>query len=74
MTKNKTYTKGSVTSYDGTTIGYRQMGSDPGIILLHRGINASQHRMELSTLLYDEFTVYISDCRGSISNNHSIEG
>jgi len=33
----KTYTTGSVVSKDGTTIGYRQLGSGPGIILLHAG-------------------------------------
>lgn len=32
---NQTYTTSSVTSKDGTTVGYRQMGSGPGIILMH---------------------------------------
>ena len=32
------YTKGSVTSKDGTIIGYRQIGHGPGIILLHGGV------------------------------------
>jgi pimeloyl-ACP methyl ester carboxylesterase len=76
-TKQK-YKKGSVTSCDGTKIGYRQMGSGPGIILLHGGINASQHFMKLGTLLSDEFTVYIPDRRGRgmsgpIGDNYSIE-
>lgn len=74
----QTYTTDSVTSKDGTTIGYRQMGSGPGIILLHGGINASQHMMKLGTLLSDEFTVYIPDRRGRgmsgpIGDNYSIE-
>jgi hypothetical protein len=34
------YTTGSVTSKDGTTIGYRQLGTGPGIILLHGGARA----------------------------------
>ena len=38
MSKEHKYTKEYVTSKDGTTIGYRQMGSGPGIILLHGGI------------------------------------
>jgi hypothetical protein len=42
MSKEQKYTKGFVTSKDGTTIGYRQMGTGPGIILLHGGINASR--------------------------------
>lgn len=64
MDKKKSYTIGSVTSKDGTKIGYRQMGNGPAIILLHGGINASQHLMKLGTLLSDEFTVYIPDRRG----------
>ena len=64
MSKEQEYTKGFVTSNDGTTIGYRQMGSGPGIILLHGGINASQHLMKLGTLLSDMFTDYIPDHRG----------
>ncbi len=58
MSKEKEYTKDSVISKDGTTIGYRQMGSGPGLILLHGGINASQHMMKLGTLLSDEYTVH----------------
>ncbi|PKL67653.1 MAG: esterase [Methanobacteriales archaeon HGW-Methanobacteriales-1] len=78
MNEKKLYTKDSVTSYDGTKIGYRQIGSGPGIILLHGGINASQHLMKLATLLSDEFTVYIPDRRGRgmsgpIGDNYTIE-
>lgn len=75
---DKMYNTGSVTSRDGTKIGYRQMGIGPGIILLHGGVNASQHIMKLGTLLSDEFTVYIPDRRGRgmsgpIGKNYSIE-
>lgn len=63
-TKNQQYTKSSVTSKDGTKIGYRQMGSGPGVIIMHGGANASQHYMDLGTLLSDNFTVYIPDRRG----------
>jgi pimeloyl-ACP methyl ester carboxylesterase len=58
------YKTGSVTSKDGTKIGYRQMGSGPGIILLHGGVTASQHFMKLGAALSDSFTVYIPDRRG----------
>jgi len=76
--ENKLYTKGSVTSKDGTIIGYRKMGSGPGIILLHGGVNASQNLMKLGTLLSDEFTLYIPDRRGRgmsgpIGDNYSIQ-
>ena len=64
MSKEQKYTKGSVTSKDGTTIGYRQMGSGTGLILLHGGISSSQYFMELGAALSDEFTVYIPDRRG----------
>lgn len=64
MSNKQTYTKGSVTSKDGTTIGYRHMGSGPGIILLHGGAKASQTLMQLGTALSDEFAVYIPDRRG----------
>ncbi len=64
MVTKKSYSNGSVNSKDGTKIGYRKMGNGPGIILLHGGINASQHLMKLGTLLSDEFTVYIPDRRG----------
>ncbi len=64
MSKEQEYTKDFVTSKDGTTVGYRQMGSGPGLILLHGGISSSQYLMKLGALLSDEFTLYIPDRRG----------
>lgn len=64
MSKEIEYTKNIVISKDGTNIGYRQMGSGPGIILLHGGISSSQYFMKLGSALSDEFTVYIPDRRG----------
>ena len=64
MNKVQKYTKGFVTSKDGTTIGYRQMGNGPGIILLHGGGKSSQTLMQLAMALSDDFTVYIPDRRG----------
>jgi pimeloyl-ACP methyl ester carboxylesterase len=58
------YTIGSLTSTDGTTIGYRQIGSGPGLLLLHGGLQASQHYMRLAAALADAFTVYVPDRRG----------
>jgi pimeloyl-ACP methyl ester carboxylesterase len=60
----KSYSTGSVTSKDGTTIGYRQMGQGPALILAHGGMQASQNFMALATALSDEFTVYVPDRRG----------
>src|SRR5829696_914221 len=66
VTKEKLtpYTKDFVTSADGTRIGYRQPGSGPGVVLLHGGVNASQHLMRLGSALAGTFTVYIPDRRG----------
>ena len=44
---HQTYTTGSVTSKDGTIIGYRQLGSGPGIILVHGAVSSSQLFMKL---------------------------
>jgi hypothetical protein len=55
------YTTGSTTSVDGTTIGYRQIGSGPGLLLLPAGMQASQHYMRLATALADTLTVYVVD-------------
>lgn len=58
------YTTGFLTSADGTTMGYRQIGSGPGLLLLHGGLQASQHYMRLAAALADAFTVYVPDRRG----------
>lgn len=76
--KNKSYTTDSVTSKDGTNIGYRQMGSGPGIILMHRRANASQHFMKRGQFLSDSFTLYIPDRRscglsGPFRENYSMQ-
>jgi pimeloyl-ACP methyl ester carboxylesterase len=58
------YAIGSVTSRDGTTIGYRQLGSGPGIVMLHGAMESAQSHMQLATALADAFTVYLPDRRG----------
>jgi pimeloyl-ACP methyl ester carboxylesterase len=68
---------GYFTSVDGTTIGYRQTGSGPGLILLHGGARASHHYLRLAALLADSYTVYLPDRRGRglsgpIGNHYSI--
>jgi pimeloyl-ACP methyl ester carboxylesterase len=63
-TKKATYSKRVVRSKDGTTIGFRQLGHGPGVVIMHGGALGSQHYMKLGASLADEFTVYIPDRRG----------
>jgi pimeloyl-ACP methyl ester carboxylesterase len=63
-TSTSQYTIGSATSADGTTIGYRQIGSGLGAILLGGGYLAAQHYMQLAGALSGAFTVYVPDRRG----------
>jgi pimeloyl-ACP methyl ester carboxylesterase len=58
------YATGHVLSNDGTTLGYRYLGKGPGIVILHGGMQASQHFMKLATALSDDFSVYVPDRRG----------
>jgi pimeloyl-ACP methyl ester carboxylesterase len=58
------YTTGSVISRDGTTIGYRQLGHGPGVIMLHGAMESAQSHMQLAAALADTFTAYLPDRRG----------
>jgi pimeloyl-ACP methyl ester carboxylesterase len=55
---------GSVTSKDGTTIGFRRLGSGPALILLHGAMQSSHSHTELAELLSTDFTCYLPDRRG----------
>ena len=57
-------TTASVTSKDGTTIGYRQLGRGPGLVILHGTAESSHSHIELAEALADAFTVYLPDRRG----------
>ncbi len=58
------YVVDSVTSRDGTTIGYRRTGTGPAVVLVHGGMQASQNFMKLASLLAGSFTVCVPDRRG----------
>jgi pimeloyl-ACP methyl ester carboxylesterase len=58
------YRTGFVTSKDGTTIGYRQFGHGPGIVVLHGAAESAQSHMQLAEALSDAYTVYLPDRRG----------
>lgn len=54
----------TVTSRDGTTIGYRRFGRGPGLVLIHGSMSSGAHHEELARLLADAFTVIVPDRRG----------
>ena len=64
ITVEKPYTTGFVTSKDGTTIGYRQLGYGPGLVLVQGTMGTAHHFMQLAKVLADAFTVYIPERRG----------
>ena len=66
MTKasNERFTIGSVTSKDGTSIGYRQYGHGPGIVLVQGTMGTAHNFMQLAEALAEDFTVYVPDRRG----------
>ena len=55
---------GSVSSRDGTTIGYRRLGDGPGLVVLHGAMESSRSHLQLAEALADTFTVYLPDRRG----------
>lgn len=57
-------TNGSVTSSDGTTIGYHVLGKGPGLLVIHGGWRHGLHYRKMAEILAAEFTVYLMDRRG----------
>ena len=49
-------TIGSVISKDGTNIGYRQLGSGPGVVLVQGTMGTAQNFTQLAEALADTFT------------------
>jgi pimeloyl-ACP methyl ester carboxylesterase len=58
------FTTASVRSKDGTSIGYRQVGDGPGVIVLHGAMESAQSHEQLANALGGTFTVYLPDRRG----------
>ncbi len=54
----------SVTSRDGTVIGYRQLGHGPAVVILHGSMSTGYYHLQLAEALSDSFTVYLPDRRG----------
>ena len=55
---------GFVTSKDGTTIGYYEVGRGPGIVLVQGAMGTAQNFAQLGEALADDFSVYTPDRRG----------
>lgn len=64
------YTTGFVTSKDGTSIGYRQFGHGPGIVLVQGTMGTAHHFLQLTEALADTFTVFVPDRRGRGMSGH----
>ncbi len=58
------YSTNSVTSKDGTAIGYRQFGHGPGVVIVHGSMSTGYNHLQLAEMLADAFTVYVPDRRG----------
>ena len=63
-TAPRAYEPRTVQSRDGTTIGYREVGRGPGIVLIHGGMMSAHSLVKLATVLSESFTVFIPDRRG----------
>jgi pimeloyl-ACP methyl ester carboxylesterase len=61
---NEQIRTGQVISKDGTTIGYKQVGHGPGLVLVQGAMGTAQHFIELAEALAGMFTVTMPDRRG----------
>ena len=55
---------GSVSSADGTQIGYLRLGHGPAVVLLHGSNESARSHLQLAQALAGQFTVYLPDRRG----------
>ena len=61
---DKRHITGSVTSRDGTRIQYLQLGTGPGVVMLHGAMESARSHLALAEELADAFTVYLPERRG----------
>ena len=52
------------TSSDGTSIGWRQLGSGPAVVVTHGSIGSGEQWLAVAHALADEYTLLIVDRRG----------
>ena len=70
-TSTPPYTTGTLTSADGTTIGYRKLGSGPGVVLLSAGFLAAQHYMSLAGALCEDIEALLAATGARLVFGHS---
>ena len=58
------HSRRTLTSRDGTVIGYRQLGNCPGVVLLHGAGQSSRNFLALARAMADQLTLYVPDRRG----------
>jgi pimeloyl-ACP methyl ester carboxylesterase len=68
------YVPKTVLSADGSTIGYRQLGRGPGLVLVPGGMMAAQNFLRLAIALSDDFTISILERRGRGTSSSLREG
>lgn len=57
-------TQGTVSSFDGTEIGYYKTGQGPAVVVVHGSMESARSHTLFAEALADEFTVYLPDRRG----------
>jgi pimeloyl-ACP methyl ester carboxylesterase len=62
--ENNPKTIGTVTSKDGTAIGYTRLGSGPAVVVTHGSFDSQQGWLAFARLLAATHTVYLYDRRG----------
>ena len=58
------HSKHTVTSRDGTKIGYRKLGNGSGLLIVHGSMSSGYNHIDLAEKLSKKFTVYLIDRRG----------
>ena len=64
MVMQREFTVGQVMSADGTSIGFRKIGTGPAIVLVQGAMGTVQNYAELALALADRYTVYSPERRG----------
>jgi pimeloyl-ACP methyl ester carboxylesterase len=55
---------GYANSTGGKALGYRKLGSGPGVLVVHGAMSSGYNHMQMAEAMADEFSVYLVDRRG----------